>query len=67
MYPPYKKLVNELMPGVPVITDKFHVLKMVDFALETIRRRIANSRPAEVGRAWKRQSVLLRLRRHKVN
>ncbi|KDC48067.1 ISL3 family transposase [Bordetella bronchiseptica] len=67
MYRPYFNLVQSLLPGVPLVVDKFHIVRMVDFAVETVRRRVAKSRPTEVGRAWKRQSVLLRLRRHKLN
>lgn len=62
MYAPYRKLVRELLPGVPVVADKFHVVRMADLAVEHVRRRVSKSRPAEVGREWKRQSVLLRLR-----
>nr|WP_182312348.1 ISL3 family transposase [Comamonas testosteroni] len=66
MYQPYRNLVRKLLPGVPVVADKFHVLKMADAAVETIRRRTARSKPVEVGREWKRNSVLLELRRHKL-
>lgn len=62
MYAPYRKLVRDMLPGVPVVADKFHVVRMADLAVEHVRRRVSKSRPAEVGREWKRQSVLLRLR-----
>lgn len=63
MYAPYRKLVRDLLPGVPVVADKFHVVRMADLAVEHVRRRVAKTKPVEVGRQWKRQSVLLRLRR----
>lgn len=66
MYPPYRKLVRELLPGVPVVADKFHVVRMADLAVEHVRRRVAKLRDKEVGREWKRQSVLLRLRHNKL-
>lgn len=67
MYAPYRKLVRDLLPGVPVVADKFHVVRMADLAVEHVRRRVAKSKPAEVGRQWKRQSVLLRLRRKELD
>lgn len=67
MYPPYRNVVRDRLPGVPVVVDKFHVLKMADFAVETIRRKVSKSKPKEVGREWKRQSVLLRLRNRELD
>lgn len=67
MYPPYKNVVRDRLPGVPVVVDKFHVLKMADFAVETIRRKVSKSKPKEVGREWKRQSVLLRMRNRELD
>ena len=38
MWRPYKDAVNEILPNVPIVIDKFHVIKELNNELETIRR-----------------------------
>lgn len=38
MWRPYKDAVQEVLPGVPVVVDKFHVVAMVSRGLEAVRR-----------------------------
>ena len=39
MWGPYQEVVEELLPDVPIVIDKFHVIKNLNAALEDIRRR----------------------------
>lgn len=40
MYKNYKDSVNEVLPGIPVIIDKFHVIKELNEELEDIRKSL---------------------------
>lgn len=37
---PFRKAINEAMPGVRVVADKFHVLRAVDAAAQRVRQRL---------------------------
>ena len=41
MWRPYRDAVRDLFPNVPVVIDRFHVIKELQKGLETIRRRIS--------------------------
>lgn len=43
MWTPYRDAVQIVMPQAQVIIDKFHVVKMVNEALETVRKSIRES------------------------
>ena len=47
MWRPYRDAIKELFPSVPVVVDRFHVIKELQKALETIRCRISRSIKAE--------------------
>ena len=40
MWQPYKDAVNEVLPNVPIVIDKFHVIKELNNALESIRKTL---------------------------
>ena len=44
MYRGYKSLINELFPGIPVVIDKFHVVRMANQAVDKVRIRIGKSK-----------------------
>lgn len=67
MHKAYRLVVRELLPGVPVVVDKFHVVRMANMALDEVRNRVARDNPAPVGREWKRHKGLLRMRYHRLS
>lgn len=67
MHKAYRNVVRALLPGVPVVVDKFQVVRMANTALDEVRNRVAKENPAPVGREWKRQKGLLRMRYKKLD
>lgn len=62
MWKPYRDAARAVFPGLPVVVDKFHLVKMANKALEDIRVELAKKQPREVGRDWMRRKSLLRMR-----
>lgn len=67
MWKPYKKIINTVFPGVPIVVDKFHIVRMANQAMDEIRKRVASGKGRATGLDWKRKKVLLRLREHKLD
>jgi len=67
MWRPYLDAVNSVLPGIPVVIDKFHVVRMANDGLEKTRIALAKTKPKPVRVDWKRQKSLLRLRGEKLN
>jgi len=75
MWLPYRDLVSIYMPQATVVVDKFHVTRMANNSLETIRKDTAKeSKPKstkkekdEIVREWKRNRKLLLMRRDQIN
>lgn len=67
MWRPYLDAVNTVFPGIPVVIDKFHVVRMANNGLEKTRIALAKTKPKPVRVDWKRQKSLLRLRGEKLN
>lgn len=63
MWRPYRDAAQLVFPGLPVIIDKFHVVKMANKALEDIRVDLAKAQQKEVGKDWMQRKSLLRMRR----
>ena len=42
MWRPYRDAVHDLFPNVPVVIDRFHVIKELQKGLESVRRRISH-------------------------
>ena len=61
MHKAYRNVVEQLLPGVPVVVDKFHVVRMANQALDDVRIRVAKDNPRAVGRDWMRRKSLLRM------
>lgn len=62
MWRPYKDAAQAVFPGLPVVIDKFHVVKMANKALEDIRITLAKDQTKAVGKDWMRRKALLRMR-----
>lgn len=62
MWKPYKDAAQAVFPGLPVVIDKFHVVKMANKAMEDIRITLAKDQTKAVGKDWMRRKALLRMR-----
>lgn len=43
MWRPYKQVVEQVLPGLPIVIDKFHIVKMANSCLEKARKGIRES------------------------
>lgn len=62
MWRPYKDAAQTVFPGLPVIIDKFHVVKMANKAMDEIRISLAKDQDKATGKDWMRRKALLRMR-----
>ena len=62
MWRPYKTAAHAVFPGLPVIIDKFHLVRMANTAMDNVRIALAKDQAKVVGRDWMRRKVLLRMR-----
>lgn len=62
MWRPYKNAARAVFPGLPVVIDKFHLVKMANKAMDDIRITLAKEQEKAVGRDWMRRKSLLRMR-----
>jgi transposase len=44
MWRPYRDLADEYFPGVPVVIDKFHVVRMANYCMERVRIRLGKQK-----------------------
>lgn len=59
MHRPYHKVVHDLLPGVPVVVDKFHVVRMAGNGLDQTRIRLGKAAGKKTNLGWKRSKILL--------
>nr|EES51842.1 MAG: transposase [Leptospirillum ferrodiazotrophum] len=59
MWRPYQDAARETLPGVPIVVDKFHVLKMANAALDTLRKTVGVTLPPEKRRSLMRYRHVL--------
>lgn len=59
MWRPYLDVAHVLFPGVPVVVDKFHVVRMANEALDRVRIRMGKKQPRLVRRGWMQSKSLL--------
>lgn len=59
MWRPYLQVVNMMLPGVPLVVDKFHVIRMANYGLDKTRIRLGKAQGVKVNKEWKRSKVLL--------
>lgn len=62
MWRPYKDAAETVFPGLPVVVDKFHLVKMANKAMDDVRISLAKYQDKAVGKDWMRRKALLRLR-----
>lgn len=59
MWRPYKDVAKLMFARLPVVIDKFHVVRMANLGVDRTRIRLAKAQPKGVGRAWMRSKTLL--------
>ncbi|EKT4542662.1 ISL3 family transposase [Pseudomonas putida] len=59
MHRPYHNVVRDILPGVPVVVDKFHVVRMAGNGLDQVRIRLGKAAGKQVNLGWKRSKILL--------
>lgn len=62
MWAPYRDAARIVFPGLPIVVDRFHVVKMANTGLDHIRLKLAKQLPKPVGKSWKRRKSLLVMR-----
>jgi transposase len=62
MWAPYRDVAGELFENLPVVVDKFHVVKMANKSVETTRVRLGKKLDPKVRRSWMRSKALIRMR-----
>jgi len=59
MHRPYHNVIRDLLPGVPVVVDKFHVVRMAGNGVDQTRIRLGKLAGKKVNLGWKRSKILL--------
>jgi transposase len=67
MYRPYRRVAAELFGDLPVVVDKFHVVKKANESVDRVRKRLGKKRGAKTNTDWKRRVALLRMRYRDLN
>lgn len=67
MWRPYRDVAAMMMPGVPVVVDKFHVVRTASYCMERVRIRLQKVKKAGERRDWLRSKALLNMRYAKLS
>jgi len=62
MWGPYRDVAGLMFKDLPVVIDKFHVVKKANESIERTRVRLGKTQTAGVRRNWMRSKALLRMR-----
>jgi len=52
MWLPWRELTHLMLPGVPLVVDKLHVMMMANYCMERVRTRLRKARKANARRGW---------------
>jgi len=67
MWAPYRDIAGELFENLPVVVDKFHVVKKANESVEKTRIRLGKTQDPKVRRSWMRSKALIRMRYRDLN
>lgn len=67
MWRPYKDAVNTVLPHAKVVLDKFHVVRMANQALDSVRKALRDKMTAKERRTLMRERFILLKRKHDLN
>lgn len=62
MWRPYRDVAHQMFPGVPVVIDKFHVVRTASYCMERVRIRLQKKRKAGERRQWLQSKATLNMR-----
>lgn len=62
MYAPYRDVAGVMFKSLPVVIDRFHVVKKANEGIERLRVRMGKDQTPVVRKGWMRSKALLRLR-----
>lgn len=62
MWRPYRDVARVIFPNVPVVIDKFHVVRMANYCMERVRIRLGKSQSKGERRVWMRSRALINKR-----
>lgn len=62
MWGPYRDVAGLMFKDLPVVIDKFHVVKKANESVERTRIRLGKDQKAAVRKGWMRSKALLRMR-----
>ncbi len=66
MWRPYRDAVHRALPHVSIVVDKFHVLRMANAALDTVRKQVRTSLSPKERRTLMHDRFLLLRRAHEL-
>lgn len=67
MWKPYRDAVNTVLPHAKVVVDKFHVVRMANQALDSVRKALKAEMTAKERRTLMRERFILLKRKHDLN
>lgn len=67
MWRGYKNAVNAILPNAQVVIDKFHVVRMANQAVDTVRKQQQNKLTKKGRVSYKRGAYILRKRNHNLS
>jgi transposase len=62
MWRPYRDIAHHMLPGVPVVVDKFHVVRMANYCMERVRIRLQKKRVKKERALWLQSKHVLNRR-----
>ena len=66
MWQPYVDLAKSFFPNATIIIDKYHFIRQVTWAIESVRKRIQKTMVASLRKYYKRSRRLILTRYHKL-
>lgn len=67
MWRPYRDTCHLMLPGVPVVVDKFHIVRTANYCMERVRIRLQKAKKAGVRRDWLQSKHILNMRASSLN
>ncbi|HIW20404.1 MAG TPA: ISL3 family transposase [Candidatus Dorea intestinavium] len=66
MWRPYRDLAKRYFPNAEIITDKYHFIRQVTWAIESVRKELQKTMPADLRKYYKHSRSLILKRESKV-
>lgn len=67
MWQPYVDLAKVYFPNARIIIDKYHFIRQVTWAIESVRKRLQKTMPTKLRKYYKRSRKLILTRYHKLS